>query len=125
MPETAEELVDRVYRRLVARNVGGGVDRDKIPAKDFAGRHRSFPIVTESDVADALQSIGRAGPDNYDAAELRRRIVAIARRKGFSVPGQDADSKKAMRNYPDPFGPADHAAAGVGAVHEGASGPGR
>ena len=42
-------------------NVGGGVDRDKIPDEDFAGKHRSFPIVKAGDVSDALQSLGRAG----------------------------------------------------------------
>lgn len=77
-----------VGKRNFDRNVGGGVDRDKIPAKDFAGRHRSFPIVTQEDVSDALESVGRAGEDNYDAATLRRRIIAIARRKGFSVPAE-------------------------------------
>ncbi len=65
-------------------NVGGGVDRSKIPAADFAGKDRSFPIVTPGDVADAARSIGRAGPDNYSADELKRRIIAIARRKGDS-----------------------------------------
>lgn len=63
-------------------NVGGGVDRSEIPAEDFAGKGRSFPIVTPRDVADAAASIGRAGADNYPPDELKRRIVAIARRKG-------------------------------------------
>ena len=79
-----------VGKRNFDPDVGGGVDRDKIPAKDFAGRNRSFPIVTRDDVSDALQSIGRAGEDNYDAATLRRRILAIARRKGFDVPAEKA-----------------------------------
>ena len=76
-------------------NVGGGVDRDKIPDEDFAGKHRSFPIVKAGDVSDALQSIGRAGADNYDAATLRSNILSIARRKGFPVP--DGDSEKAAK----------------------------
>ena len=63
-------------------NVGGGVDREKIPAADFAGKNRSFPIVSPKDVADAAASIGRAGADNYSSDELKRRIIAIAKRKG-------------------------------------------
>jgi hypothetical protein len=63
-------------------NVGGGVDRSAIPAEDFAGKNRSFPIVTPQDVADAAASIGRAGNDNYAPDELKRRIIAIAKRKG-------------------------------------------
>ncbi len=60
----------------------GGKPRDEIPAADFAGRDRSFPIVTPASVSDAAQSIGRAGPDNYSHDELRSRIIAIAHRKG-------------------------------------------
>jgi hypothetical protein len=63
-------------------NVGGGVDRDTLPAGDFAGKGRSYPIVTPKDVADAAASIGRAGEDNYPPEELKRRIIAIATRKG-------------------------------------------
>jgi hypothetical protein len=75
-------------------NVGThGTDRDAMSGSDFAGRDRSFPIHDQSDVSDALQSIGRAGSDNYDAATLRANIKRIARRKGFSVPG-DSDSDK-------------------------------
>lgn len=63
-------------------NVGGGVDRDKLPAADFAGKDRSFPIVIPQDVKDAADSIGRAGPDNYDDATLKANIIRIAKRKG-------------------------------------------
>jgi hypothetical protein len=69
-------------------NVGGGVDRDQIPAADFAGKNRSYPIVKPGDVADAAASIGRAGPDNYSADELKKRIIAIAKRKGESFVAQ-------------------------------------
>lgn len=69
-------------KRQMDPNVGGGVDRDKIPAKDFAGKNRSFPIVTPGDVSDAASSIGRAGPDNYTPDKLKARIIAIAQRKG-------------------------------------------
>lgn len=93
-------------------NVGGGVDRDKLPDSDFAGKNRSFPIVTEADVSDALHSIGRAGSDNYDAATLKRNILRIARRKGFKVPESDEAEKSedtevivkdGMVSGPNPF----------------------
>jgi hypothetical protein len=71
-------------KRKMDPDVGGGVDRDKIPGADFAGRNRSFPIVTPGDVSDAASSIGRAGEDNYSSDELKHRIISIARRKGPS-----------------------------------------
>ena len=79
-------------------NVGRhGVDRDKLSESDFAGRNRSYPVVSPEDVEDALQSIGRAGPGNYDAATLRRNILRIARRKGFPVPASAKKPKKASK----------------------------
>ena len=66
----------------IDKNVGGGVDRSKVPAEDFAGKNRSFPIVAPGDVSDAASSIGRAGADNYSSDELKKRIIAIAKRKG-------------------------------------------
>lgn len=77
-----DALVKALSKRRFDPNVGGGVDRDKIPAADFAGKNRSFPIVTPGDVSDAASSIGRAGKDNYSPAKLRANITAIARRKG-------------------------------------------
>src|SRR5579859_503450 len=82
-------------KRQMDPNVGGGVDRDKIPAADFAGRDRSFPIVTPGDVSDAASSIGRAGSSNYSSDELRRRITNIARRKGPSFVAELPESWKA------------------------------
>lgn len=63
-------------------SVGGGVDREKIDAKDFAGKNRSFPIVTPKDVADAASSLGRAGADNYSTDKIKANIIKIAKRKG-------------------------------------------
>jgi len=85
------EKIDKaeLAKRDFDPNVGGGVDRDKIPARDFAGKNRSFPIVSPGDVSDALMSIGRAGPKNYDEATLRRNILRIAKRKGFPLPPTD------------------------------------
>lgn len=61
-------------------NVGGGVDRDKLPAEDFAGPDRSFPIVTAGDVSDAASSLGRA---KGDTASIKANIIRIAKAKGF------------------------------------------
>lgn len=69
-------------KRQMDPSVGGGVDRDKIPSSDFAGRDRSFPIVTPGDVSDAASSIGRAGAGNYSSDQLRANITRIAHHKG-------------------------------------------
>lgn len=97
-------------------NVGGGVDRAKLPSKDFAGRGRSFPIVTPADVSDAAQSIGRAGASNYSADKLKANIIRIARRKGAEFVAQlpeswksdvgkaaDADLTKEPKDQKKPF----------------------
>jgi hypothetical protein len=93
LPDAVQSILDWATGRDAAPglllaandpNVGGGVDRAKLPAADFAGKNRSYPIVTPGDVADAAAAIGRAGSDNYSADELKRRIIAIAKRKGPS-----------------------------------------
>jgi hypothetical protein len=86
--------VGTLYKRNFDPSVGGGVDRDKIPAEDFAGKDRSFPIVTPSDVADAAQSIGRAGEDNYSTEELKNNIIRIANRKGADFVAELPESWK-------------------------------
>jgi hypothetical protein len=63
--------------------------RDNADAGDFAGKGKSFPILKAEDVGAALSSIGRAGSGNYSAAELKSRILAIAKRKGFAIPASD------------------------------------
>ncbi len=80
-------------------NVGGGVDRDKLPASAFAGPNRSFPIVEPQDVADAASSLGRAGSDQASAADkatLRARvkaaIIRIAKSKGAAFAAKLPDA---------------------------------
>lgn len=68
-----------VGKREFDRDVGGGVDRDTVPAEDFAGPERSFPIVTPGDVPDAVSSLGRT---KHDRAAIKRNIIRIAARKG-------------------------------------------
>lgn len=74
--------MERFMKRNKDPNVGGGVDRDKIPGADFAGKDRSYPIVKPGDVSDAASSIGRAGPSNYSTDQLKKNIIRIAKRKG-------------------------------------------
>lgn len=57
-------------------------DRAKIPAEDFAGPNQTFPIVTQQDVHDAARLIGHAA----NPAAVKARVMAIAKRKGFSLP---------------------------------------
>jgi len=83
-----------VAKRKVDPNVGGGTDRDKIPAEDFAGNDRSFPIVTPQDVHDAALSIGRAGADNKSPEGLKSSIIRIARRKGAAFVARLPESWK-------------------------------
>lgn len=73
-------------------SVGGGVDRNKIPAGDFAGEDRSFPIVTPGDVPDAAQSVGRARGQSKQ--KIKRRIKQIAERKGPEFVAALPDSLK-------------------------------
>lgn len=87
----AEERL--AQKRDMDPDVGGGVDRDKIPAQDFAGADRSFPIVTPKDVHDASLSLGRARGQDTD--KIKRRIISIARRKGDAFVAQLPDAWKA------------------------------
>ena len=57
-------------------------ERDKIPAGDFAGPDRSFPIATQADVDAAAHLIGKAD----DPEAVKAKIIAIAKRKGLTVP---------------------------------------
>lgn len=66
-----------------------GTDRDKIPDEDFAGPHRSFPITSPGDVSDALHLVGHAA----NPGAVRKRIMAIAKRKGFKVPNSSHEAE--------------------------------
>lgn len=71
----------------VDKNVGGGVDRNKIPKQDFVfpedAPDGGFPIVKARDVEDAVNSWGRyKGSRSF--SEFKSRLTAIAKRKGFS-----------------------------------------
>jgi hypothetical protein len=68
-----------VYERFISKE-----ERDKAGSGDFAGKGKSFPILKPGDVMAAVHSMGRAGADNSSAATLKSRIIAIAKRKGFT-----------------------------------------
>lgn len=84
-------------------NVGGGTDRDQIPAADFIDpKKRRFPIVTPQDVKDAVSSFGRMGDPKIPYAEFKARLMRIARRKGSAF----------VQALPDTFKDPDKAPAG-------------
>ena len=88
---------------LDLRNIPQGT-RNKAKASDFAGKNRSFPILKPADVRAALQSIGRAGSDNYSSDKLKANIIRIAKRKGFPIPDADkASTKQAAKVYSGVF----------------------
>ncbi len=68
-----------VYERYIAK-----AERDGAEAGDFAGKGRSFPILKRGDVMAAVHSMGRAGEGNSKPAALKARIIAIAKRKGWT-----------------------------------------
>ena len=74
-------------KRDFDRGVGGGVDRDKLPETSFAGPHRSFPIVNQSDVSDAMRLSGHAD----DPAAVRANIHRIAHEKGLEAPDDEKE----------------------------------
>lgn len=95
MAATGIEILDKVeqpdlVKRDFDKNTGGGVDRDKVSDEDFAGPHRSFPIVTPGDVSDAAHLVGKAD----DPAAVKAKIISIAHRKGAKFVAELPDSWK-------------------------------
>lgn len=89
-PETDELL-------KVLRNIPQN-ERDKMPEADFAGPNRSFPIAEPQDVSAAASSLGRAKGNRN---EIKRKIIAIAYRKGESFVAnlpEDWKKKKDQKN---------------------------
>lgn len=83
-------------KRDMDPNVGGGVDRDKIPAADFVdSTGRRFPIMEPGDVSDAVSSFGRADPA-IPMATFKSRLKEIAARKGAEFVAALPDSWKAV-----------------------------
>lgn len=68
-----------LYERFIAKS-----ERDAADASDFAGKGKSFPILKPGDVMAAVRSMGRAGSDNVGSGTLKKNIIAIAKRKGWT-----------------------------------------
>ncbi len=68
-----------VYERFISK-----AERDAADKSDFAGKGKSYPILKPEDVAAAASSIGRAGTGNLGPSGLKNRIIAIAKRKGWT-----------------------------------------
>lgn len=118
-----QAAIDEVRAALAKRDVPQA-ERDAMDESDFAGKGQSFPIRKPEDVRAAAASIGRAGPDNYSADELRSRITAIARRKGPAFAAQlpkawrKAEKRAAKRLTKDGNPALDAAAEAIEAVGE-------
>lgn len=59
-------------------------ERDAASEEDFAGKGKSFPILQPGDVQAAVHAMGRAGAKNVGTSTLKSRIIAIAKKKGWS-----------------------------------------
>src|SRR5579859_2699254 len=57
-------------------------ERAGIPAEDFAGPDRSFPIRNQNDLENAARLIGHAA----DPEKVKARAKRIAKRKGLTLP---------------------------------------
>jgi hypothetical protein len=78
-------------------------ERDAADADSFAGKDRSFPILRKSDVMAAVRSIGRGVAGGQSASSLKSKIIAIAKRKGWSnaLPkAWQGDSKESKQASP-------------------------
>lgn len=69
-------------------------ERDSYDAEDFAGPDRSFPITSQAQLDAAAKLIGHAD----DPATVKKKAIAIAKRKGFKLPEswqeEDGDKKE-------------------------------
>jgi hypothetical protein len=88
--EWIEPADDNTEFLRACRNISQD-ERDKMPAEDFAGPNRSFPIQQAEDVSAASHALGRA-KGNRDT--IKRKIIAIAYRKGFDAQLPDDWKKK-------------------------------
>jgi hypothetical protein len=86
-----------VYERYISK-----AERDAADSGDFAGKGRSYPILKRGDVMAAVHAMGRAGEGNSSAKQLKARIIAIAKKKGFesSLPKSWRTEKAASESAP-------------------------
>lgn len=87
------------YERFISKAERSGADEGS-----FAGKGKSFPILKPGDVMAAVRSMGRAGSDNVGTSTLKKNIIAIAKKKGWTkyLPkawqGGSEDPQEALRN---------------------------
>jgi hypothetical protein len=67
------------YERFISKS-----ERNSADATSFAGKGKSFPILKPGDVMAAVRSMGRAGSDNVGTGTLKKNIIAIAKKKGWT-----------------------------------------
>jgi hypothetical protein len=67
------------YERFIAKS-----ERDAADSGSFAGKGKSFPILKPGDVMAAVRSMGRAGSGNVGTSTLKKNIIAIAKKKGWT-----------------------------------------
>ena len=68
-----------LYERFISKS-----ERDGADASDFAGKGKSFPILKPEDIGAAVHAMGRAGSGNLGPSGIKARIIAIAKRKGWT-----------------------------------------
>ena len=68
-----------LYERFISKK-----ERDSATSEDFAGKGKSFPILKPEDVSAAAHAMGRAGTGNLGPSGIKARIIAIAKRKGWT-----------------------------------------
>lgn len=68
-----------LYERFI-----GKAEREAADKEDFAGKGTSFPILKPGDIMAAVRSLGRAGAKNNSTNTIKARIIAIAKRKGWT-----------------------------------------
>src|SRR5579859_1107554 len=73
-------------------------ERDSYDAADFAGPDRSFPITSQAQLDAAAHLIGHAA----DPAAVKAKAIAIAKRKGFTLPDAWKDDDKGERAMTQP-----------------------
>lgn len=69
-------------------------ERDAIPAEDFAGPDRTFPIDTQAHLDAAAKLIGHSA----DPAAVKKKAISIAKRKGFKLPDSWQEDEKQERS---------------------------
>ena len=68
-----------LYERFISQK-----ERDAADASDFAGKGKSYPILSPADVSAAAHALGRAGSSNLSVETIKKNIIAIAKRKGWT-----------------------------------------